>query len=158
MGADIDFDVTTGTLTVRSSRLRAVEITAEDVPGIVDEVPVLAMAAAVAEGTTVVSGAAELRAKESDRIASTAAMLRVFGAQVTEAENGMVIEGGARLRPARVDSYGDHQIAMAAAVAGACATEGTTVIDGWDSVATSYPGFAQHLVQLTGTTAAAGDA
>ncbi|WP_311775305.1 3-phosphoshikimate 1-carboxyvinyltransferase [Streptomyces netropsis] len=158
MGADITFDLATGTLTVRSSRLRAVEITAEDIPGIVDEIPVLAMAAAVAEGTTVISGAAELRAKESDRIASTAGMLRAFGAQVTETEDGMVIEGGARLRPARVDSHGDHRIAMTAAVAGACAADGATVIDGWDSVATSYPGFAQHLVQLTGTTPAAGDA
>jgi 3-phosphoshikimate 1-carboxyvinyltransferase len=156
MGADIDFDLSTGTLTVRASRLRAVELTAEDIPGIVDEVPVLAMAAAVAEGTTVISGAADLRAKESDRIASTSAMLRAFGVEVTETADGMVIEGGARLRPARVDSHGDHRIAMTAAVAGACAAEGTTVIDGWDSVATSYPQFAEDLMRLTGAGAEAG--
>lgn len=156
MGADIDFDLSTGMLTVRASRLSAVELTAEDIPGIVDEVPVLAMAAAVAEGTTVISGAGELRAKESDRIASTAAMLRAFGVPVTETEDGMVIEGGARLRPARVDSHGDHRIAMTAAVAGACAAEGTTVIDGWDSVATSYPAFAADLMRLTGAAAEAG--
>ncbi|MER5578174.1 3-phosphoshikimate 1-carboxyvinyltransferase [Streptomyces massasporeus] len=155
MGADIDFDLSTGTLTVRSSRLRAVELTAEDIPGIVDEVPVLAMAAAVAEGTTVISGAGDLRAKESDRIASTAAMLREFGVQVAETADGMVIEGGARLRPARVDSHGDHRIAMTAAVAGACAAGGTTVIEGWDSVATSYPRFAEDLMRLTGTAAEA---
>jgi 3-phosphoshikimate 1-carboxyvinyltransferase len=149
MGASVDFDLTTGTLAVRSSRLRAIELTAEDIPGIVDEVPVLAMAAAVAEGTTVISGAGDLRAKESDRIDSTCRMLRAFGVRVTETEDGMVIEGAARLRPARVDSHGDHRIAMTAAVAGACAVEGTTVIDGWDSVATSYPGFAADLVRLT---------
>jgi 3-phosphoshikimate 1-carboxyvinyltransferase len=154
MGADITFDTTAGALSVRASRLRAVELTAEDIPGIVDEVPVLAMAAAVAEGTTVISGAGDLRAKESDRIASTAAMLRAFGVKVTETEDGMVIEGTSRLRPARVDSHGDHRIAMTAAVAAACAAEGTTVIEGWDSVATSYPRFAEDLVRLTGAGAA----
>ncbi|MEU3855175.1 3-phosphoshikimate 1-carboxyvinyltransferase [Streptomyces sp. NPDC029554] len=156
MGADITFDTTAGTLSVRASRLRAVELTAVDIPGIVDEVPVLAMAAAVAEGTTVISGAGDLRAKESDRIASTAAMLRAFGVKVTETEDGMVIEGASRLRPARVDSHGDHRIAMTAAVAGACAAEGTTVIEGWDSVATSYPRFAEDLVRLTGAGAEPG--
>ncbi|MFI8169918.1 3-phosphoshikimate 1-carboxyvinyltransferase [Streptomyces sp. NPDC085931] len=154
MGADITFDTTAGTLSVRASRLQAVELTAGDIPGIVDEVPVLAMAAAVAEGTTVISGAGDLRAKESDRIASTAAMLRAFGVKVTETEDGMVIEGTSRLRPARVDSHGDHRIAMTAAVAGACAAEGTTVIEGWDSVATSYPRFAEDLMRLTGAGAA----
>ncbi|MEU5084816.1 MULTISPECIES: 3-phosphoshikimate 1-carboxyvinyltransferase [Streptomyces] len=155
MGADIDFDLTTGTLTVKASRLRAVDLTAEDIPGIVDEVPALAMAAAVAEGTTVISGAGELRAKESDRIASTARLLRAFGVQVSETEDGMVIEGGSRLRAGRVDSHGDHRIAMTAAVAAAC-VEGTTVIDGWESVATSYPGFAADLVRLTGASAQPG--
>lgn len=150
MDADITFDTTAGTLSVRASRLRAVELTTEDIPGIVDEVPVLAMAAAVAEGTTVISGAGDLRAKESDRIASSAAMLRAFGVKVTETEDGMVIEGTSRLRPARVDSHGDHRIAMTAAVAAACAAEGTTVIEGWHSVATSYPHFAEDLVRLTG--------
>lgn len=155
MGADIHFD-TTGILTVRVSRLQAVDLTAEDIPGIVDEVPVLAMAAAIAEGTTVISGAGELRAKESDRIASTTAMLRAFGVSVTETEDGMVIEGASQLRPARVDSHGDHRIAMTAAVAGACAVEGTTVIEGWDAVTTSYRGFADQLVRLTGAAAEPG--
>ncbi|MFE7119979.1 3-phosphoshikimate 1-carboxyvinyltransferase [Streptomyces sp. NPDC057654] len=149
MGADADFDLATGRLSVRSSPLKAVDLSGEDVPGIVDEIPVLALAAAVAEGTTVISGAAELRAKESDRIASTARMLHAFGVPVSETPDGLVIEGGARLHPARIDSHGDHRIAMTAAVAGACAVEGTTVIDGWDSVATSYPGFAAELVRLT---------
>ncbi|MFG3527439.1 3-phosphoshikimate 1-carboxyvinyltransferase [Streptomyces sp. NPDC047917] len=150
MSAAIEFDEATGTLTVRSSRLEAVELTAADVPGIVDEVPVLAVAAAVAEGTTVISGAGELRAKESDRIAHTCGMLRALGVTVTETEDGMVIEGGAKLHPGIVNSHGDHRLAMAAAVAAACATEGETLITGWDSVATSYPGFMEELVRLTG--------
>ncbi|MFF3632231.1 hypothetical protein [Streptomyces sp. NPDC002164] len=73
-----------------------------------------------------------------------------------ETDDGMVIEGAARLRPARVDSHGDHRIAMTATVAGACAAVGTTVTDGWDSVATSYPGFAADLVRLTGACAGPG--
>lgn len=150
MGTEIEFDEVTGALSVRSSRLRAVELTAADIPGIVDEVPVLAVAAAVAEGTTVISGAGELRAKESDRIAHTCGMLRAFGVKVTETEDGMVIEGGATLRPGTVDSHGDHRIAMAAAVAAACAAEGESVITGWDSVATSYPAFMEDMVRLTG--------
>jgi len=76
MGAEIEFNETTGALSVRSSRLRSVELTAADIPGIVDEVPVLAIAAAVAQGTTMISDAGELRAKKSDRIAHTCGMLR----------------------------------------------------------------------------------
>ncbi|MGW2956543.1 hypothetical protein [Streptomyces eurythermus] len=96
-----------------------------------------------------------MRARESDRMASTARLLRAFGVQVSETEDGMVIEGGSRLRAGRVDSHGDHRIAMTAAVAAAC-VEGTTVIDGWDSVATSYPGYAADLVWLTGASAQPG--
>ncbi|MFB7763636.1 3-phosphoshikimate 1-carboxyvinyltransferase [Streptomyces xiamenensis] len=150
MGADIELDPVSGDLTVRHAPLWGVDITAADIPGIVDEVPALAMAAAVAGGTTVISGAAELRAKESDRIASTAGMLRAFGVPVTETEDGLVIEGGAQLRAGRVDSCGDHRIAMTAAVAAACAAEGSSEIGDWDAVATSYPGFAAQLARVTG--------
>jgi 3-phosphoshikimate 1-carboxyvinyltransferase len=83
-------------------------------------------------------------------------MLRAFGVTVTTTEDGMVIEGASRLRPARVDSHGDHRIAMTAAVAGACAAEGTTVIEGWDLVATSYPRFTEDLVRMTGAGAEPG--
>ena len=94
-------------------------------------------------------GAGELRVKESDRIKSTVRMLRAFGAQATETEDGMVIEGGAELRGATIDSHGDHRIAMAACVLALAAT-GDTVIHGWDSVATSYPGFAATVDRVTG--------
>ena len=156
MGADITIDSSTGTVRTRTSRLRAVEIGAADVPGIVDEIPVLAVAAAAPEGTTVISGAAELRVKESDRMATTAAMLRAFGVEVTERPDGMIIHGRPEFAPARVDSHGDHRIAMAAAIGAVCRTPGETVIEGWESVATSYPDFASDLTTLTGIRAVEG--
>ncbi|MGH3929245.1 MAG: 3-phosphoshikimate 1-carboxyvinyltransferase [Pseudonocardiaceae bacterium] len=148
MGGRLELDPTTGLLSIASGRLSATSIGTEDIPGIVDEIPVLAVAAAAANGTTVISGAEELRVKESDRITSTVAMLTAFGARAEETPDGMVIEGGAALRGGVVHSQGDHRIAMAAAVCGMAAV-GTTVISGWDSVATSYPGFGDHVALLS---------
>ncbi|RCV51874.1 3-phosphoshikimate 1-carboxyvinyltransferase [Marinitenerispora sediminis] len=150
MGAEVDVDEATGTVRARASRLRSVEIVASDIPGAVDEIPVLAVAAAAAEGTTVISGAAELRVKESDRIASTVKMLRAFGVEAEERPDGMVVHGRADFTAGRVDSHGDHRIAMAAAVAAVTRAQGDTVIDGWESVATSYPGFARDLESVAG--------
>ena len=107
----------------------------------IDELPVLAVVAAHAQGTTTVTDAAELRVKESDRIATTCAMLRAFGVPVQERADGFTVEGGHPLAGARVDSAGDHRIAMAAAVAALTAT-GPTRIDDTDNVATSFPSFA----------------
>lgn len=115
----------------------------------IDELPVLAVLAARARGTTIVRDAEELRVKESDRIATTCAMLRAFGVVCEERPDGFAVEGrGDRpLDPGRVHADGDHRIAMAAAVA-ALAASGTTVIDDADNVATSYPGFAAALSAL----------
>lgn len=96
-----------------------------------------------------ISGTAELRVKESDRIASTVRMLAAFGTDVRETPDGMIIESGKPLHAAKVDAHGDHRIAMAAAVCALTAT-GSTTIHGWHSVATSYPGFAAGLTRLTG--------
>jgi 3-phosphoshikimate 1-carboxyvinyltransferase len=147
MGAAVEITPSdTGAVSVRvvGGELLATEITAADVPGLVDEIPVLAVAAALAPGVTQIRGAAELRVKESDRLATVAAMLRAFGIAVTEYDDGLDITGGTGLRPARVDSHGDHRIAMAAAM-GALAVDGETVIDGFASVATSYPSFLTDL-------------
>lgn len=149
MGAEVTIDHASGAVLARTSRLGGIKLGAADVPDMIDEIPIVAAAAAHALGTTVISGAAELRVKESDRIASTVRMLAAFGADVHETADGMVIEGGKPLRGATVDSRGDHRIAMAAAVCALAAT-GHTVIHGWDSVATSYPGFASDMQQLTG--------
>jgi 3-phosphoshikimate 1-carboxyvinyltransferase len=105
----------------------------------IDEFPALFVAAACAEGTTVVRGAAELRVKESDRIAGMAAGLRALGIRVDETPDGATIHGGT-LRGGEIDSRGDHRIAMAFAVAAQCA-DGEVRIDDVANVATSFPGF-----------------
>jgi 3-phosphoshikimate 1-carboxyvinyltransferase len=132
--------------------LRATEITGELAVRSIDELPVLAVIAARARGTTTVRDAEELRVKESDRIATTCAMLRAFGVACEPRPDGFVVEG-APDRPftaARVHADGDHRIAMAAAVA-ALVADGPTEIDDADNVATSYPGFAAALRQLGAT-------
>jgi 3-phosphoshikimate 1-carboxyvinyltransferase len=147
MGADIeesDREVWSGepvaTLTASSSRLRGCDIGAELVPRLIDELPVLCVAAALAEGTTHISGAQELRVKESDRIEAMATELGEMGARVTEQPDGLVIEGVERLRGAEVSGRGDHRVAMALAVAGAAA-EGETIVTEAGGIATSFPGF-----------------
>ncbi len=112
-------------------------------------VPVLAVAAAVAETASQIGGAAELRVKESDRIATVADGLRAFGVTVETKADGFVVAGGGRLGGGRADAAGDHRVAMALAVA-ALAAEGDSVVEGWESVATSYPGFDADLVLLRG--------
>jgi 3-phosphoshikimate 1-carboxyvinyltransferase len=115
----------------------------------VDEVPALAVAAAVADGPTRFLGAGELRVKESDRIATITSELGGLGARLEPFADGLVVTGGGRLRAGRAASHGDHRIAMAAAVA-ALAADGATEIEGWDVVATSYPGFERDLESLRG--------
>ncbi|HEY1555967.1 MAG TPA: 3-phosphoshikimate 1-carboxyvinyltransferase [Kofleriaceae bacterium] len=141
----------TATLVVRgpARELRATEIAGDLAVRSIDELPVLAVIAARARGTTIVRDAEELRVKESDRIATTCAMLRAFGIACEVRPDGFAVEGrpDRPLEPARVHAEGDHRIAMAAAVAGLCAS-GETVIDDADNVATSYPGFAAALAEL----------
>jgi 3-phosphoshikimate 1-carboxyvinyltransferase len=127
--------------------LRATEIGGDEVPGLIDELPILAVAAACAEGTTVVRDAAELRVKESDRIAAVATQLARLGARVEPRPDGLVVYGPARLTGAAVESGGDHRMAMSLAVA-VLAAGGETHVGGWDAVATSYPGFAADLEAL----------
>ena len=147
MGADITLeherDVSgepIADIRVRYAPLRGIEAGGDLVVRALDEWPVIAVAAAVAEGPTVIRDAEELRVKESDRIASTAAMLRALGAEVEERADGLRIAGGASLRGGVVDSQGDHRIAMAAAVAAGIA-QGETELRGADSAAISYPEF-----------------
>ncbi len=116
----------------------------EEIPNLIDEIPVIAVAAALAEGTTSIRNAKELRVKESDRIRTVVDNLRKMGADVTEFEDGMEIKGGKPLHGAVLDSFGDHRIAMAFAIAGLFA-KGDTIIHNTDCVNTSYPGFAKHL-------------
>ena len=126
-------------LRVRHAPLRGIEVPIEHVPDMIDEFPALFVAAACAEGETVVRGAAELRVKESDRIAGMAGGLRALGIRVDETPDGATVHGGT-LRGGEVDSRGDHRVAMAFAVAAQLA-RGEVRIDDVANVATSFPGF-----------------
>ncbi|MBT9313187.1 3-phosphoshikimate 1-carboxyvinyltransferase [Leptothoe kymatousa] len=132
---------------VRTSRLKACTIGGDLIPRLIDEVPILAVAALFAEGTTRIEEAAELRVKESDRIAVTASQLNRLGASVTELADGLEIQGGATLTGNQVDSFTDHRIAMSLAVA-ALRAKGTTSIQRAEAAAVSYPPFAQTLAQI----------
>lgn len=133
---------------VRSSRLHGTVIEGDVVPRAIDEFPVICIAAACADGETVLKDAHELRVKETDRIAAMATNLRAFGVvAVEETEDGMRITGGNRLRGGTVSSFGDHRIAMSAAVA-ALSAEGAITVDDVRCVATSFPNFFELLNQV----------
>ena len=131
-------------LVVETSNLRGVEISGDVIPRVIDELPVLAVAASQATGQTVIRDASELRVKESDRIAATVTGLAGLGAKVRETEDGMIIEGGSRLRGAEVASFGDHRIAMSMAIAGLIADGATTIGDS-EAADVSYPAFWDEL-------------
>ena len=133
-----------GNIELHGASLTGTTIFIDEVPNLIDEIPVIAVAAALAQGRTIIRNAKELRVKESDRISTVVNHLRAMGAEVDEFEDGMEIEGGKPLHAAVIDSHGDHRIAMAFAIAGLFA-EGETVIQNTDCVNTSYPGFAHHL-------------
>lgn len=150
MGADLSVehrDATTADIVARHGCLRGTDIGADEVPGLVDEIPVLAVAAALAEGTTTVRGAGELRVKESDRLATVTSELAALGAQVEATTDGLMISGVRSLSGGTVRSHGDHRVALAMAVAG-MAAGGTTRVEGWEAVDTSYPNFELQLEAL----------
>ncbi|MEX2580624.1 MAG: 3-phosphoshikimate 1-carboxyvinyltransferase [Verrucomicrobiales bacterium] len=133
-----------GSIEVTGARLKATEIGGEEIPTLIDEIPILAVAAALAEGTTVIKDAQELRVKESDRISTVAENLRRMGVAVEEFADGMEITGVESLKGAEINALGDHRIAMAFAIAGLFA-EGETVVHGAECIETSYPGFTREL-------------
>ena len=134
-----------GRIEITGGKLKGTEILEEEVPNLIDEVPILAVAGALAEGVMTIRNASELRVKETDRIETTIRNLRLMGGEIEEFEDGMVITGGRTLKGAKLESYGDHRIAMAFAIAGLLAEEGQTTIANTACIATSYPTFVQHL-------------
>ena len=136
-----------GDLQVSHGPLRAFEIGGELIPRLVDEIPVLAVAACCAEGTSRISDAGELRVKETDRLAVMARQLKAMGARIEEFEDGLAISGSTALRGASVDSETDHRVAMSLAVASLVA-EGETVLARAEAAAVSYPGFWADLARL----------
>lgn len=131
-------------LLVRSSSLKGITLGGEIIPRMIDEVPVLAVAAALAEGETMIRDAKELRVKETDRIATMATELRKVGAEVEELPDGMRVVGGKPLDGAICESHGDHRVAMSMLVAGLVA-KGETTVNGTRWIETSFPGFEQTL-------------
>jgi 3-phosphoshikimate 1-carboxyvinyltransferase len=136
-----------GTLRVEAGALHGTEVSGDTVVRMIDEFPILAVAATQAGGATVIRDAAELRVKETDRIAGIATALRMMGAVIEPQPDGFVVEGPCQLQGAVVDSLGDHRLAMALAVAGLIA-EGETVVKSAECVSDSFPGFAETLQAL----------
>ena len=153
MGAAVQFDAgagDVGSFEAVHSPLRGTTVEAAEIPSL-DEVPILAVAAMVAEGPTRFRDVGELRVKESDRLEGTVRLVEAFGGAAHIEGEDLIVTGGTTLTPGTVDAAGDHRMAMAAAVAAsACTGPGTSIISGWESVATSYPGFAETLDRLTG--------
>ena len=137
-----DLDVAAGTLV-------GTVVEAEEVPLAIDELPLVALLGCFAEGETVVQGAAELRFKESDRIATVVEGLRGLGANIEATEDGFVVQGTGGLRGGTISSHGDHRLAMMGAIAGLASQEGVEVL-GMGAAAISYPGFVDDLCSLTG--------
>lgn len=154
MGADISIEreavqggEVVADLRVRCSALHGIEVPIDRVPDMIDEFPALFTAAALATGKTTIRGAAELRVKESDRIASMSTALRALGAHIDETPDGAIIHGGTQLTGGQVHAHGDHRIAMSAAVAGQMASAPVTIED-CDNVATSFPGFVELAARI----------
>jgi 3-phosphoshikimate 1-carboxyvinyltransferase len=134
-------------LVVRHAGLRGTSVSAREVPLLIDELPLVALLGVFAEGRTTVSGAEELRHKESDRIATVVEALRGLGAEIEATEDGFVVEGGGELRGGAAGSHGDHRLAMLGAVAGLASRDGAEVT-GFEAASVSYPGFARDLGTL----------
>jgi 3-phosphoshikimate 1-carboxyvinyltransferase len=157
MGAHIEVSVTQsdgdpfGSIRVRGTQLKGTVIEGDEIPNLIDELPIIAVAGALAEGRTQIRDAAELRVKESDRIAEMVKNLRLFGVQVEEHDDGMTVDGPATLKTpgTALDSHGDHRIAMSMAVLN-CFSNGAITIENTGCVDTSYPEFWQHMEELGG--------
>ncbi|MBI4824526.1 MAG: 3-phosphoshikimate 1-carboxyvinyltransferase [Nitrospirae bacterium] len=138
-----------GDIYCKTSELKGIEIGKDLIPSLIDEFPILCILGAVAEGITTISGAEELRVKESDRIKAMASGLRKMGVEIKEYKDGLSIKGSPSLKGAVIESFKDHRIAMAFSIAGLVA-EGKTIINHAEAVDISYPGFFETLKRLSG--------
>ncbi|RFU65534.1 3-phosphoshikimate 1-carboxyvinyltransferase [Peribacillus glennii] len=153
MGADIEVETLkkkgepSGNIIVRSSNLKGIEISGDLIPRLIDEIPVIALLATQAQGVTVIKDAQELKVKETNRIDTVANELASLGADITPTEDGMIINGGAKLTGRTVSSHGDHRIGMMLAIAGLVA-QGEMDLHDPSAIEVSYPGFFEHLSTL----------
>ncbi len=134
------------TVSFRKRTLDSIEIDATDIP---DLVPILSLVASVSKGETRIYGAERLRYKESDRLKSVSTVLNALGADITETEDGLIIKGVEKLKGGRVDSFNDHRIAMTAAIA-SCVSENEIIIDNFEAITKSYPGFLEDFANIGG--------
>ncbi len=153
MGANIEIQIThtipepMGTIRIRGTKLHGTGVTHEEIPSLIDELPILMVAMALAEGESLISGAAELRVKETDRIQSMVKNLKAVGANIEELPDGSLIKGVPELHGAAVESFGDHRTAMSLAIA-SLKSKGPIVINNTECIPTSYPNFTSHFSQL----------
>ncbi|MGD6831533.1 3-phosphoshikimate 1-carboxyvinyltransferase [Sutcliffiella halmapala] len=154
MGANLTYSEVTedgpepyANITVETSSLTGVEISGDIIPRLIDEIPIIALMATQASGTTVIKDAEELKVKETNRIDTVVNELKKLGADITATEDGMIIKGGAKLTGAVLDSYGDHRIGMMGAISSLIA-EGETVLENEEAINVSYPSFFEHLNRL----------
>ncbi|QCR32172.1 3-phosphoshikimate 1-carboxyvinyltransferase [Lysinibacillus sp. SGAir0095] len=154
MGADLSVEVEddkgfepTATLTIRTSDLKATTIEGNIIPRLIDEIPIIALLATQAEGTTIIRDAEELKVKETDRITAVVTELQKLGANIEATDDGMIIHGPTKLHGANLNSYGDHRIGMMSAIAALISTS-PIEIDDTDCIAVSYPTFFDDVKQL----------
>jgi len=154
MGANVKTEITIkepesiGKISVTANQLRGISLSDADIPQLIDELPLIAVLATQAKGVTQVSGAAELRVKESDRLEAVAKNIRAMGGVIEVREDGFLIEGPQKLKGARIETFHDHRIAMAFSIAGLVA-DGNTEIENPECVSVSYPDFYKTLSELT---------
>lgn len=137
-----------GNVTVQTSSLQACEIGGELIPRLIDELPIIALMATQAQGTTIIKDAEELKVKETNRIDAVAAELSKLGAKITPTEDGMIIEGGSPLHSGKVSSHGDHRIGMMLQIAALLVTDGPVELAQADAVSVSYPHFFDDVAKL----------
>jgi len=148
--SDIDEQNQAATLIVASSNLKATSIRGDLIPRLIDELPIIALLATQAEGTTIIKDAEELKVKETNRIDAVATELNKMGANITATADGLIIQGPTPLRSATVTSYGDHRIGMMLQVAALLVKEGSVTLERSEAIAVSYPTFFEDLYKLTG--------
>lgn len=134
----------TATITIRTSNLKGTTIEGDIIPRLIDEIPIIALLATQAEGTTIIRDAEELKVKETDRITAVVTELKKLGADITATDDGMIINGPTSLKGSKLSTYGDHRIGMMAAIA-SLITDSSIEIDDADCIAVSYPTFFEHL-------------
>ncbi|WP_423217856.1 3-phosphoshikimate 1-carboxyvinyltransferase [Streptococcus equinus] len=147
--SDVDDVAKSATITVETSELHGTEIGGEIIPRLIDELPIIALLATQANGTTVIRDAEELKVKETDRIQVVADALNAMGADITPTDDGMIIKGKTPLHGAKINTFGDHRIGMMTAIAALLVSEGDVELERAEAINTSYPSFFNDLEVLS---------